>query len=132
MKVVIAGSRGIKDPDQKVDAAVRWVNWCISLVISGTCEGVDKAGERWAENFSVPVQRYPAYWKTHGKSAGPIRNKIMAKKADAVIAIWDGKSRGTKNMIDEALKLNKPVFIWPSNLIRQDSDEMWGNEVKSS
>ena len=34
--------------------------------------------------------------------AGPLRNEKMARVADALIAFWDGKSRGTKNMIDLA------------------------------
>ena len=52
-------------------------------------------------------------WNKHGKAAGPIRNRQMAEYADCLIAVWDGKSRGTKNMIDEMNKLMKPVFlIW--------------------
>src|SRR5690606_32931483 len=60
-----------------------------SAVLSGTCHGVDQAGERWAEKRRVPVERYPAEWyalgengKPLGKSAGPRRNAVMAAKAD--------------------------------------------------
>ena len=40
------------------------------------------------------------YWKL----AGLHRNELMAKEADACIVFWDGKSTGTKNMIDLAKK----------------------------
>ncbi|WP_197026348.1 hypothetical protein [Polaribacter sp. Hel_I_88] len=46
--------------------------------------------------------RFPAEWNKFGKAAGPVRNKEMAIYADALIAFWDGKSRGTKNMIQLA------------------------------
>lgn len=59
----------------------------------------------------IPVKRFPADWDRHGRAAGPIRNCQMAQYADALIAIWDGKSRGTKNMIDEMNKCGKPVLI---------------------
>jgi hypothetical protein len=54
---------------------------------------------------------FPADWKTHGKAAGPIRNRQMAKNAEALIALWDGNSRGTKNMIETATKLGLKVYV---------------------
>ena len=35
----------------------------------------------------------------------------MAEYADALVALWDGRSRGTKNMIDEAMKRELKVFV---------------------
>ena len=50
--------------------------------------------------------RFPADWKVYGKQAGPVRNRQMLNYAKeeqgALLAFWDGKSRGTKNMIDIA------------------------------
>ena len=54
---------------------------------------------------------FNADWNKHGRAAGPMRNKQMADYADVLIAVWDGQSKGTKNMIDQMNKLNKPVFI---------------------
>ena len=48
--------------------------------------------------------RFPADWDKYGKAAGYKRNGEMARNADALIAFWDGKSRGTKHMIDLAKK----------------------------
>lgn len=113
MRVIIAGSRNI-DPD-RADAAVETMVTLFArtfeaptVVMSGACRtGVDAAGERWAAKHGVPVERYPADWTRGGtmtldRSAGPSRNRTMAQAADGLIAIWDGKSCGTKNMIAEA------------------------------
>ena len=40
-----------------------------------------------------------------------MRNRQMAENADALIAYWDGESRGTKNMIDQARKAGAEVKI---------------------
>lgn len=111
MKVIIAGSRSIIDPAIVV-AAVEASGFKIAEVVSGCCRGVDKLGEKWAEDRGLPVKRFLANWGKHGKSAGPIRNREMAEYADALIAIWDGKSRGTANMIEEAEKRGLKVFVY--------------------
>lgn len=56
-------------------------------------------GESWAKTHGVPLELYPADWRRFGWSAGPLRNRVMAENAQALIALWDGHSRGTENMI---------------------------------
>ena len=72
------------------------------VIISGTCRGADQLGERYAEERGVCIEKFPADWNSLGKSAGPVRNAQMANAAHALVAFWDGKSRGTGNMIDVA------------------------------
>jgi hypothetical protein len=84
----------------------------IKQVISGCARGVDQMGIRWAKENKISFVGVPANWDYYGKSAGMIRNTQMANKADALIAIWDGESRGTKHMIDYMYRLEKPVFVW--------------------
>jgi hypothetical protein len=110
MKVIIAGSRNIKS-FSIVKSAVDESKFIISEVVSGRAEGVDYLGEQWAIKNGVQIAKFPADWNTHGKAAGHIRNKQMADYADALVAVWDGSSRGTKNMIDNMKKLNKLVFV---------------------
>ena len=81
-------------------------------MLSGTARGVDQAGEKWAVSRDIPVERYPADWTYYGKQAGYRRNEQMAEKAEALIAVWDGSSRGTKHMIDTANKKGLKVFVW--------------------
>lgn len=81
-------------------------------VISGCALGVDTFGIRWAEERGLPVMRYPADWDRYGKSAGPRRNSQMAVVADALVALWDGESPGTRHMIQEADKRGLRVYVF--------------------
>lgn len=81
------------------------------VIVSGGCAGADLLGERYAKENGYSIDRYPAEWKEYGKKAGIMRNAVMADNADALIAYWDGISRGTKNMIDEARKRGLAVRI---------------------
>lgn len=110
MKVIIAGSREVED-EILVFEAYQLAKFVATEVVSGGCRGVDAAGEQFATDFNIPIKVFPADWIKYGKGAGPMRNRQMAKYADALIAIWDGKSRGTKNMIDEMNRLGKPVYV---------------------
>ena len=110
MRVIVAGSRGAtKDA---VLEALRQASVYISVVICGGARGADQHGADLAREKGIPVEYYHADWDTYGKAAGYIRNRKMAEVADALIAVWDGQSRGTKNMIEEATKKGLPVFVW--------------------
>ena len=114
MKTIIAGSRNITDSQHLLDA-IKEVDWDISLVVSGTANGVDKLGEYWAIENCIPIKRFFPDWEKYKKSAGYIRNEEMARYADACLALWDGKSKGTGHMIDLAIKYNLKTFIWRTN-----------------
>jgi hypothetical protein len=110
MRVIIAGGRDINDFDLVLDA-VEESQFEITTVISGGARGVDHMGEIFAEEMNLNLKIFRADWETNGRAAGPIRNRKMAENADALIAIWDGKSRGTKNMIETATKLGLLVYV---------------------
>ena len=119
MRVIIAGSRSIDDPID-IRQAVRQSGFIVSEVVSGGARGADRLGEYWAEENGVPCQRFPADWETFGKPAGIIRNVAMAKYADALIAIWDGRSNGTKHMIDTATGHGLQVFVYQPGKFREN------------
>lgn len=110
MKTIIAGSRSIHN-FKIVEDAIRECGWVPTEVICGCALGVDDLGDRWASERNIPVKHFPAQWRNYGRSAGIIRNRAMASIAEALIAVWDGKSRGTKNMIQEAKNKNLKVFV---------------------
>ena len=119
MKTIIAGCREIRHDTDAIDhvfAAVKASQFKITEVVSGGARGVDKAGEFWAKINSVPVNRFVPLWAKYGNKAGPIRNREMADYADALIAIWDGKSRGTHHMIECATNLGLKVYIYKITL----------------
>lgn len=112
MKTIIAGCRDFTDYNllkQKVDYYRE--NKTITEIVSGVARGADELGEVYATENNIDIKKFPADWDKHGKAAGPIRNRQMAEYADVLIAVWDGKSKGTKNMIEEMNKLKKQVYI---------------------
>lgn len=110
MRTIIAGSRNIIDFTQ-VQIAISQCDFiAISTIISGGARGVDSLAIQYAKLNNIPIETYLADWNKYGKSAGYKRNILMSKNADALIAIWDGNSKGTKHMIDTAIKANLIVF----------------------
>lgn len=110
MKTIIAGSRSISDKAQ-LEKAIEQSGFTITEVVSGMAGGVDKLGYYWAFDNQIKCKQFTADWAKYGLKAGPIRNGEMAKYADALIAVWDGKSKGTKDMIEQANKKKLKVFV---------------------
>jgi len=112
VKVIIAGGRDFQDFDllcKKVDKILSRQDRV--EIISGAARGADKLGERYADLRGYEITRFPADWGNNGKAAGFIRNEEMAGYSDALIAFWDGKSKGTKHMIDTAYMMGLDVRV---------------------
>lgn len=114
MKVIVAGSRNIINAQLTVDA-IKNSGFDITEIVSGHAIGVDRAGELYAQANAIKVKLFVPDWDKYGKSAGYRRNVEMADYADALVAVWDGKSRGTKHMIDIAKAKGLKVYIHPSS-----------------
>ncbi len=110
MKVIIAGSRELNDI-HLIDEAYNKCPLRISEIVSGGARGIDKQAILFAKQLNISYVEFMADWETQGKKAGILRNFEMAKYADALIAIWDGKSLGTLNMINTMHKLQKPIYV---------------------
>lgn len=106
----MAGSRDITDY-AIIKKGILESGLTISTVISGTAAGVDTLGERYAEEHGIPIERFPANWEEYGMGAGYIRNNEMAKHGDALIAFWDGLSKGTQGMISIARRKKLTVVV---------------------
>lgn len=117
-KVIVAGSRSI-DYDKPVAEAILEAPFDIGELVSGGAKGVDSIAENLFKSHNnglytddkTPIKRFEPDWGKHGKKAGPIRNREMGEYADALIAVWDGESKGTRNMISQALELNLDVYV---------------------
>ena len=132
MKLIIAGSRstvGLFVPNAElISTMIRTAGISPSLIVCGCAPGPDLDGFVWARSHQIPVEFFPAWegqrkWAlknalpgevvrntpvvTH-RGAGFVRNSDMARYADALLAIWDGESRGTENMIGETMRAGKP------------------------
>lgn len=146
ISVIVAGSRSIRDYEVvnrgilKGIEVFRKSGYLLNKVISGGAGGVDSLGERWAKENKVPLEVYPANWQPDGAdgktdySAGFKRNILMAGVADALIAIWDGKSNGTRHMIETAKNHHLHVYVY---IVKQeelntkfDSSKIGGKNVR--
>lgn len=116
MRLIIAGGRDFNDYRLLVDTA----DWFLSAyryaeepieIVSGGARGADLLGEMYAKDKDYPIMNFYANWDEFGKGAGYIRNTAMAKYGTALIAFWDGTSRGTEHMIKEGVKMQIPVLI---------------------
>jgi len=104
IRLIIAGGRDFNSVDMIVDAMADYDLDSLTI-ISGTARGADQLGEHYAKVKDIPIERYPAKWKVNGvfnRAAGYQRNVVMAQNATHLLAFWDGRSRGTKHMIDVA------------------------------
>ena len=114
-RVVVAGCRDYHNYNE----AKEYIDFCISKIrneytlvfVSGGCSGADLLGERYARDNGFKIERYDAEWDKYGRSAGPIRNEKMARAGDYVICFWDGKSRGTKSMINYAKQQGRSLKV---------------------
>lgn len=116
MKVIIAGTRTITNANL-IEKAISESGFVITEIVSGGAAGVDRLGEMYADYHNIPIKAFRADWKKFGRTAEPRRNKQMAEYADALIAIWDGESRGTRNMIGEATFLGIKIYVMSVRLV---------------
>lgn len=115
MKVIVAGGRYFSDyalAERALDLQLHDIPSQDLEIVSGGAAGADQCGEQYGSEWGLLVTVFPADWTTLGKSAGLIRNVAMAQYADVLVAFWDGQSRGTKHMIDTALKYGLEVHVY--------------------
>lgn len=105
MKVAVIGSRGLN-----VDIS-KYIPSEITELISGGAAGIDTLAERYADKMGIPKSIIKPDYAKYGKAAPIRRNDIIVDMADLVIAVWDGKSRGTKYVIEHASKAGKKVTV---------------------
>ena len=114
-RIVVAGCRyynNYEEAKRHIDSYINDIKKEHTIIfVSGGCQGADMLGERYAKENGFEIERHPAEWGKYGRSAGPIRNRKMAEVSDYVICFWDGKSRGTKSMIEYAQSHGKNVKV---------------------
>jgi hypothetical protein len=113
MKLAVVGSRDIVDEElifNSINSVIKDVGGDVTI-ISGGARGVDSIAVKWAKDNNVPFIEFRADWNKFGKAAGMIRNKDIIRECDTVLAIWDGKSKGTENSIKLGYSLNKNVVV---------------------
>lgn len=110
MKVIVAGTRTITSYVTVVSAIME-SDFEITELVSGSCRGVDKLGEMYVSIHKIPIKRFPPNWMKYSTLAGPKRNQEMANYADCLVLVWDGISKGSKDMLNKMKTAGKPVYV---------------------
>lgn len=120
-KVIVAGGRDFGDYEymsEKLDELF----WCSDVfqtypikIISGMADGTDTLAIRYADEYGMTKILFPANWKEHPRMAGILRNEDMLTIATHLVAFWNGKSHGTKHMIEIAREKGIPVWVFEYN-----------------
>lgn len=111
MKVIIAGGRDFQDYDRLVSLCSHHLKDYYKI-ITGGAPGADELGKQLALEKGYVHIEVEARWDKYGKAAGPMRNAKMASMGDMLIALWDGRSPGTRSMIKEALKKGLEIHVY--------------------
>lgn len=108
MKLAIVGSRSINTAS--IEALLKQYELEPELIITGGACGVDALAEQYAHSAGIPVKIFKPDYRAHSRRAPLIRNKIIARECDTLLALWDGKSRGTWHVAHFAAKIGKKVI----------------------
>jgi hypothetical protein len=117
MRVLVCGDRNWID-ECTIERELENFVPSSTTVIHGAARGADSIGGKIAKELGMAVEEYPALWDTHGKAAGPIRNRQMLdSKPDLVLAFHDNleESRGTKHMVEIAKKAGIETKLFSSS-----------------
>lgn len=83
----------------------------VELVVHGGAEGADSLCQRYADENGIPCQVVRPDYATHGRRAPLVRNGDIVESGEALIAFWDGESRGTMDAMHKALNLRRTVYL---------------------
>lgn len=111
MKLAVIGSRNLT-----VNLADYLSGMEIDELVSGGARGIDRCVRRYAEERKIPLREFLPDYNRYGKVAPLRRNIEIVEYADAVVAFWDGSSRGTKFVIDACRERSKPIRIFKAQL----------------
>lgn len=107
MKVAVIGSRGLH-----VDHLEDYLPAGVTEIVSGGARGVDACARGYALAHGLKLTEFLPEYEKYGRGAPLRRNITIIEYADLVLAFWDGKSRGTKYVIDNCEKRNIPVAVY--------------------
>lgn len=111
MKILVCGSRSWQSSDRVWEVLSTTVP-APTEIISGGARGPDSFADEWAAWKGISRTVLRPDWQRHGRAAGMRRNEAMlALKPDKVLAFWDGRSRGTKHMIEISRQAGVPVEV---------------------
>ena len=80
-------------------------------IVSGGAKGADTLAAQFAAEMGIPLLIFKPDYQRYGRGATLVRNTQIIENAEVVFAFWDGQSKGTKDSIKKAEKLEKELYI---------------------
>ena len=120
MKIGIAGSRSLDAP---IPDSI--ITDSVSMIYTGGASGMDRRVRDFAQQRGITVTEILPEYNLYRKAAPLVRNELIVRLSDEVYVFWDGKSRGTENVIKLCKENNKPckIFLWKDDsFILAESD----------
>lgn len=116
IKLLVTGSRSIRDA-RIVTYALEQTAQDLDIVLlyHGDAKGVDRLAGAWADAHGIPVQVDHA---ADGKYYQ--RDRRLVDRADRVVAIWDGRSNGTRYTMEYAKRCGKFHYCWLEGHAREE------------
>ena len=110
MKVGMIGSRGlyVKDPGKYLPPGT-------TEIVSGGARGIDSCARQYAQDHNIKLTEFLPEYEKYGRRAPLVRNIAIIEYSDVLIAFWDGKSRGTKFVIDNCRQRGVPIRVFIPN-----------------
>ena len=107
MKIAVIGSRNIKIENFK-----KYLPEGVTEIVSGGARGIDSCAAKYAETNGLKLTVFLPEYKRFGRAAPIIRNDRIIEYSDEIVALWDGKSKGTEYVIEKSRKLGKRVRVY--------------------
>ncbi|MEE1184568.1 MAG: hypothetical protein UHX92_00655 [Acutalibacteraceae bacterium] len=107
MKVAVIGSRELR-----VDNLGKYLPEEVTEIVSGGARGIDTSAREYALKNNIKLKEFLPEYEKYGRAAPLKRNMQIIDYADMVLAFWDGKSKGTKFVIDNCKRIGKRVKIF--------------------
>lgn len=107
MKIAIIDSRNLTIPHLE-----RYLPEGVTEIVSGGAKGVDACAKDYALAAGLPLTEFLPEYRRYGQGAPLRRNLQIIDYADAVLAFWDGTSKGTRYVIEQCQKMGKKVTVF--------------------
>lgn len=108
MKTAIVGSRSCHVTDEEIANVIPSNT---TEIISGGAVGIDQCAAQYADDHGIKFTVFLPDYQVYGRAAPLKRNTQIIQYSDYIIIFWNGTSRGSKFMIDQCIKLNKPHLV---------------------
>lgn len=106
MRVAVIGSRGLE-----IENIGDYLPENTTEIVSGGAKGVDRCARDYALKNNLKYTEFLPHYSEYGKVAPLKRNIEIICYSDMILAFWDGKSRGTKFVIENCKKYCKPYKV---------------------